>query len=112
VQVRSYITFKTNSRALSFQWLLAVLMCTARAVISERSVLVPTQGLGTLNPSDSKTGLPYGSGSSTVLLAEILEVVTPQLFFGKHIFTFHAAYVWLVSLMSIFVTTFSEGAQL
>jgi len=78
------MTFDTNSRALSFQWISAVLICIARAGITECSVLVLIQGPGSLNPSDSKTGLPYGSGSSSVLLAKILEVVAPVILWKTH----------------------------
>ena len=77
VQVRSYMTFNSNSRTLSFQWILAVLTGAAGAGVSVCSVLILTQGPGSLNPSDSKTGLPYDAGSSSILVAKILEVVTP-----------------------------------
>jgi hypothetical protein len=66
MQVRSYIVFNTNPRALSFQRILAVLIGTARTGSSECSVLAPLRGPRSLKPYDSKTGLPYGSGSSSV----------------------------------------------
>ena len=73
------MVFNTNPRALSFQWVLAVLIGTAKAGISEYSVLAPLRGPGSLNPSDSKTVLHYGSGSSSIFLAKIIDVVTPAI---------------------------------
>jgi hypothetical protein len=78
------MAFNTNSRALSFQWILAVLIGTARVGISECSVLAVTQGPSSLNPSDLETGLPYDSGSSSVFLAKILEFVTPVILWKTH----------------------------
>jgi hypothetical protein len=77
------MAFNTNSRALSFQWILAVLIRTAKAGISECSVLALIRGPGSLNFPKSKMGLPYGSGSS--FLAKILEVITPAVLWKTHL---------------------------
>jgi len=70
------MAFNTNSRALSLQWIFAVMIGTARAGISECSVLALIRGPGSLNPSDSKKVLPYVSGPSSVFLVKILEVTS------------------------------------